>query len=348
MKMKKILALLLAGVLLLSLVACGGEGEKTSGLSVSLPENNGRLIVGDADITENNYVHFRKYQYVLVPIIAVLEELGATVKWKSQAVATVTYQGSQYTLDTNKHTFMKKNGGDLFRVVGNSGLSETDIVFCRTEDDYIVNSAVLGQFKYRLGITFDIDYEERVLRIDLEGNENKKDEDDEFYMLSEMRMAKIAKNYFLTCSLYEFEEGDQVPFNKIFNYFTFDACYNFDEKMLEPTMLPYYNEDDFTFSVPHEIVDAYLVERFNTTPDPDSVEYYIPKTGCYDFDRHLGEFYYNMTIHGKRSVDDNKYRFEVILTHDIDSEAIPPEKLTFTVQLTRDGYKILAYSREEA
>ena len=173
-------------------------------------------------------------------------------------------------------------------------------------------------------------------------------DEDESYMLSDILMIKIAKAYALTCSLYEFDEGDQVPFDKIFYYFTFEACYSFDEKMLEPTMLPYYNEDDFTFSVPHEIVDAYLVERFNTTPDPDSVEYYNPKTGCYDFDRHLGEFYYNMTIHGKRSVDDNKYRFEVILTHDIDSEAIPPEKLTFTVQLTRDGYKILAYSREEA
>lgn len=174
------------------------------------------------------------------------------------------------------------------------------------------------------------------------------DEDDEFYMLSEMRMAKIAKNYFLTCPLYEFEEGDQVPFNKIFNYFTFDACYNFDEKMLEPTMLPYYNEDDFTFSVPHEIVDAYLVERFNTTPDPESVACYNPKTGCYDFDRHLGEFYYQMTLNGKKYIGDNKYLFVVTLVHDIDSEAIPPEKLTFTVQLTRDGYKILAYSSEEA
>lgn len=235
--MKKILALLLAGVLLFGLVACGGEGEK--------PKNT------DGTTTTTTMAK------------------GATTTTTTTAVTTTTTKPP-----------------------------ETD--------------------------------------------------DDEFYMLSDILMIKIAKAYALTCSLYEFDEGDQVPFNKIFYYFTFEACYSFDEKMLEPTMLPYYNEDDFTFSVPHEIVDAYLVERFNTTPDPESVECYNPKTGCYDFDRHLGEFYYQMTLNGKRYISRNKYQFDVTLTHDIDSEAIPPQKLSFTVQLTRDGYKILAYSREKA
>lgn len=166
----------------------------------------------------------------------------------------------------------------------------------------------------------------------------------ESYMLSDILMLKITQNFFLTCPL-EFNEGDAVPFKDVFYYYTFAACYTFDEKCIEPELVKYYDTKTMDFSVPHKIVDNYIESIFNTKADPESVEYYNKDTGTYDFDRHLGEFYYDMDVISKKRIRGSKYEFTVLLTNNVGTgETITK---TFVVELNADSYKILAHKSEK-
>ena len=167
----------------------------------------------------------------------------------------------------------------------------------------------------------------------------------ESYMLSDILMLKITQNYFLTCSL-EFNEGETIPFKDVFYYYTFAACYTFDEKCIEPELVKYYDTKTMDFSVPHKIVDDYIEGIFNTKADPESVEYYNKDTGTYDFDRHLGECYYGFKVIRKREIKDSKYEFAVLITHEIDNLEYSTE--TFVVELNADSYKILSHKSEKS
>lgn len=163
------------------------------------------------------------------------------------------------------------------------------------------------------------------------------------YMLLDMLMFKITKNYHLTCSL-EFDEGESVPFDDVFYYYTYAACYTSDEKSIEPELVKYYDPKTMNFSIPHKIVDDYLENIFNTKADPESIEYYNKDTGTYDFDRHFGECYYDFKVIRKRTIKDSKYEFAVLLTNNVGiGETITK---TFVVELNADSYKILAHKSE--
>lgn len=182
-----------------------------------------------------------------------------------------------------------------------------------------------------------------------EGNETVQNNDvetpyGERYMLLDILMFKITKNYYLTCPL-EFNEGDVVPFKDVFYYYTFAACYTFDEKCIEPELVKYYDPKTMDFSVPHKIVDDYIESIFNTKADPESVEYYNKDKGTYDFDRHLGECYYDFKVLRKRNIKDSKYEFSVLLTNNVGTgETITK---TFIVELNADSYKILSHKSEK-
>ena len=163
------------------------------------------------------------------------------------------------------------------------------------------------------------------------------------YMLLDILMFKITKNYYLTCPL-EFNEGDVVPFKDVFYYYTYAACFTFDEKSIEPDLLKYYDPKTMDFSIPHEIVDDYIEGIFNTKADPESVEYYNKDKGTYDFDRHLGECYYDFKVLRKRNIKDSKYEFSVLLTNNVGTGKTITK--TFIVELNADSYKILAHKSE--
>lgn len=164
---------------------------------------------------------------------------------------------------------------------------------------------------------------------------------DEPYILSDILMLKITKNYISTCS-FEFSLGDEVPFEEIINYYTFDGCFSFDERTLSPESIKYYDQTTMTFNVPCEIVHDFLTKRFNTIPNAEIVECYDEKKECYVFPRHLGTYNYDAKIIDKHSVEKNIYDFTVELTNSLDTTSSMGLICSFRVELNEEGYTYLA------
>ncbi len=169
---------------------------------------------------------------------------------------------------------------------------------------------------------------------------------DEPYMLSDILMLKITKNYISTCS-YEFERGSSVPFEEIINYYTFDGCFSFDERTLSEVAIQYYDEETMDFSIPSEIVHDFLTKRFNTVPNPEATDCYNAETDCYEFSRHLGSFDFDAKIYKKNYIEKNVYEFSVDLTYSLDPTASRGWYCTFTVELNENGYTYLSFEQSE-
>ncbi len=162
--------------------------------------------------------------------------------------------------------------------------------------------------------------------------------------LSYILMYKIANDYAFTCS-WEFDEDDVVPYEQIFGYFMSAGCDTFDERMIEPSIRPYYNEKEFMYSIPHDIVDRFLAQHFNTVPNPNAIEYYNPENGCYEFEVLTGAINESIFVHWnyKRKLRDNVYEFTAKYIDYYSDD--PVWRSTFVVELTESGHKILAHQR---
>ena len=163
---------------------------------------------------------------------------------------------------------------------------------------------------------------------------------DEPYTLSHALMIKIAETCFTTLYSTGFEEGETVPFENLMTYYSREGCFTFDERMIDPAILPYYDEESMIFSIPREKVDTFLTQRFNTAPAPEKVECYNRDTDCYDIPRFNQDFHYDTVIETYRALGNNRYEFKAKFTH---ASGTFYYSATYTVELTYEGYKILAH-----
>jgi len=166
------------------------------------------------------------------------------------------------------------------------------------------------------------------------------------YLLSDTLMFKISKNYLSTC-FYEFEYEEEVPFEKIVNYYTFEGCFVFDERTYSEEAYEYYDEETATFTVPAEVVHEFICERFNTKPAPEKVECYDKETDNYVFNCHTGTYHFDPKIVKKEFLGNNVYDFAVDLTYSRDETEKTGYICSYTVELTDTGYKYLACKIEE-
>ncbi len=163
------------------------------------------------------------------------------------------------------------------------------------------------------------------------------------YLLSKVLMLKIARDYEMDCAHLEFEEGEQIPYEKIFPYFNYSGCFSFDEKTMSELVYPYYQNGAFV--IPHKIVDDFLSARFNTVPNPESIDCYDPETGCYTLQWHFGELYCNMIPVAKQQLRDNVYQFTMeIIPGESYDVGIEDNYRTYVVELTADNYKLLSHT----
>ncbi len=160
---------------------------------------------------------------------------------------------------------------------------------------------------------------------------------DEPYMLSDILMRKVADSCLQTLPI-EFEMGEVIPYEALMTYYSLVACMTFDERMLSPDMLPYYDEKSMVFSVPRDMVDSYLTKRFNTTPSPKTVECYNTDADCYDIPRFNQDFYYDIFIEQTQSLGNNQHRFTVRFVHATGDLSF---RETYVIELNYDGYRIL-------
>lgn len=170
--------------------------------------------------------------------------------------------------------------------------------------------------------------------------------------LSYIMMYKIAGCYAQTCGAYEFMEGELVPYEAIFGYFTCEGCYTFDERMISPLVSPYFNEQDWSLNIPHEIVDNYLVNRFNTVPNPERIdsyadEFYNNETGCYEFAVALSGPLCQIDIQyaDRKELRKNVYQFKARYFSQDDTPDDMVACSTFIIELNAEGYRILAHSQ---
>lgn len=168
--------------------------------------------------------------------------------------------------------------------------------------------------------------------------------DGQSYILSKILMTKIAYDYEMDCALLVFEEDETIPYKDVFKYYNYSGCYSFDCKTLSPLVYPYYDQQTGKFSIPHKIVDDFMTERFNTIPEPESINCYNKGTGCYEMSQHFGGLYCNIVPGAKNELRENVYRFVVeILPGESYDIGLDTNYRTYVVELTATGYKILSH-----
>ncbi len=176
---------------------------------------------------------------------------------------------------------------------------------------------------------------------------SKSNDAEEVYMtdyLSHVLMYKIANDYAVACS-WEFGEKDVVPYEEIFGYFLSAGCHTFDERMINPSIFPYYDEETFSYSIPHEIVDEFLTQRFNTIADPKAITYYNHHNGHYEFEAFTGTIDETIEVDftAKRRLRENVFEFKARYVDYFSDD--PIQCSTFVVELTASGHKILSHNR---
>lgn len=133
--------------------------------SVPAPETNvhyhQKLFVNGKDIAPDNYVKFYEIKnYAFVPLTAILEEYGATVKWTSELDAIITLDSKNYILDAGKCTLREENGTEnlLVPYFAPGTESEKDApLYTRYKDDFIVDNYTLQGALNELGFNYTVD-----------------------------------------------------------------------------------------------------------------------------------------------------------------------------------------------
>ncbi len=118
------------------------------------------LLVNGKDIAPDNYVKFCEIKnYAELPLTAILEEFGATVKWQSETEAIITLNGKNYNLDAEKCILKEENSTtNILTPLYAPGTAEVaDIPMYRTYgDDFIVDNYTLQGALKNLGFNYTV------------------------------------------------------------------------------------------------------------------------------------------------------------------------------------------------
>lgn len=122
--LRKIIVLLLIGMFLFLLAGClynksspvttnkesvHGSTQTTNNILSNEEENkvsNCTLLVNGKDITSGNYVKINyQHQNTELPLLAILEELGADIQWKDANTVMIKYKETTFDIDTANEDF---------------------------------------------------------------------------------------------------------------------------------------------------------------------------------------------------------------------------------------------------
>lgn len=123
------------------------------------------LSVNGNTIKKNDCVMIHKDErFAEIPLIAVLKELGATVVWKNQFVAQITYNDINYTLSTNENSLIE-DGSKKGNLIAPPPGTPHKPVFKVIDNDFVVDTHSLGRFFKLIGVEILIDYENALVDI---------------------------------------------------------------------------------------------------------------------------------------------------------------------------------------
>ena len=128
--------------------------------------SDGKLIVNGKDITNGNHIKINyEYLYAELPFTAVVTALGAKVEWSSKTIATITFGGKDFILDTAKVSFTEVGGGPNAFIIppGTAHGIHSQII----GDEFVIDSdSARGLIVNMMGAKIDIDYERAIVKIE--------------------------------------------------------------------------------------------------------------------------------------------------------------------------------------
>ena len=153
----------------------------------------------------------------------------------------------------------------------------------------------------------------------------------------------------MACHTLEISPDEPIEFEKIFNYFILSGCSDNYLKTIRPEMAQYFNNESNKFYVPCDIAEEYLLRRFNTKVDRNTIDSYDPKTECYVFSPLYGEFYYDLETLSFKSYK-NIYTIEIAYRHSLDdSFSMLPYRARYNIELGENyEYRFLSVESVDA
>lgn len=136
-------------------------------------KNNCRLIVKGKDITDSTYVWLvddpnyipnrgRPQYRAALPVVAIMEALGARVQWNGNTTATITYNGEKYFLDIAKSSLKIGTDELLIGAPGGKAIIQDRVL----DREIIVDEIMLLRFFQINGINhIRIDEEKMIINI---------------------------------------------------------------------------------------------------------------------------------------------------------------------------------------
>ncbi len=122
------------------------ENAAESIVSESLnPGENIALVINGKNITDDNYVNYNnEYDCFELPLIAILKELGAEIKWLDEKTVSIIIYDKTYVLNTEECSLTEINSTfNLFQIAP----GDTHGVFSkRVENEFVIDSDSLKLF----------------------------------------------------------------------------------------------------------------------------------------------------------------------------------------------------------
>lgn len=110
---------------------------------------------------------------------------------------------------------------------------------------------------------------------------------------------------------------------------------------MRPEVYQYFNKKTEMVEIPINIVDAYILSKFNTTVDYSQIEEYNKENNMYIYYPFIGDFYYDISI-DEVDREGEIVRFSSTLTNNLDNGPNDEYKAIFVIEFIDGEYKFLS------
>ncbi len=110
---------------------------------------------------------------------------------------------------------------------------------------------------------------------------------------------------------------------------------------MRPEIYQYFDEETAMMNVPANIVNEYILSKFNTMIDYSQIEEYDKESDTYSYYPFMGAFYYDISVE-EVEIEGEIVKFTSKLTTDIDDTISNIYQVTFVIKFVDGEYKFLS------
>jgi hypothetical protein len=163
------------------------------------------------------------------------------------------------------------------------------------------------------------------------------------------------RRYELTLPMLRFTQEEPPAFEEVLDYFTYEGFYSAEAYKgagaQTPDLLEEYATGDNMYSVPAEVVESLIADRFGVAADRDSVAkdndarksnaYYDSDSGCYVFDASVTVMH-TVSVTEREETEPGVYRLVVCKDTAVSNYPVVPVYREYTVAACDNGFKFLS------